>query len=156
MSVEDLQGQLVGRSTEPEIIEIEKGAIERFASATDDLNPLYLDEEYARNSRFGSIIAPPGFFGLPPKQGGGFVKLFNELREAMAAEGFLRILDAGIDYQFFYPVRAGDTLVAFSKISDVIMREGKAGKMIVGSIDTSHINQFGALVGIVRKNFIFR
>ena len=44
-------------------MEVEKGAIKKYADAVDDHNPLYWDDEYAKNSRYGSIIAPPGFFG---------------------------------------------------------------------------------------------
>ena len=54
--------KLIGKAGEVRVFQVEKGAIERFADAADDQNPLYYDEEYARNSRYGSIIAPPGFF----------------------------------------------------------------------------------------------
>lgn len=33
--------------------------IQRFARAIGDLNPLYFDEDYARKSPFGGLIAPP-------------------------------------------------------------------------------------------------
>ena len=59
--------QLIGKTGEPVILEVEKGAIKRFADAVGDRNPLYWDEEHARNSRYGSIVAPPGFFGWPTK-----------------------------------------------------------------------------------------
>ena len=48
----------IGKSEETVIMEVEKGAIKKFADAVDDPNPLYWDEEYARGSRYGSIIAP--------------------------------------------------------------------------------------------------
>ena len=63
MAIEDLQKELVGRMAEPVVQIVERGAIARFAEAVDDPNPLYSDLEYAQNSRYGSIIAPPGFFG---------------------------------------------------------------------------------------------
>ena len=59
--------KLIGTSGHPTLYEVEKGAIRRFADAVDDPNPLYHDEEYARKSKYGSMIAPPGFFGWPLK-----------------------------------------------------------------------------------------
>ena len=52
--------------------------IKKFADAMDDRNPLYWDEEYAGNSRFGSIIAPPGFFGWPSKWARGLTFPVND------------------------------------------------------------------------------
>ena len=49
----------------PIVRQVEKGAIRRYAEAVGNDNALYRDEEYARRSRFGWIIAPPGFFGWP-------------------------------------------------------------------------------------------
>ena len=41
--------------------DVTKKDIRRFAQAIDDSNPLYCDEEYAKNTKFKSIIAPPLF-----------------------------------------------------------------------------------------------
>ena len=38
---------------------ISKEDIKKLAIAVDDLNPLYLDETFARKSWYGGIIAPP-------------------------------------------------------------------------------------------------
>ncbi|GAA0935056.1 FAS1-like dehydratase domain-containing protein [Pseudonocardia zijingensis] len=40
---------------------VEEGAIMLFARALGDENPVYRDREYARNSEFGAVIAPPTF-----------------------------------------------------------------------------------------------
>jgi len=60
--------KLIGTSGTVKYYEVEKGAIRRFAEAVNDANPLFQDEEYARKSQYGTIIAPPGFFGWPLKQ----------------------------------------------------------------------------------------
>jgi len=41
--------------------EATKGAIRRFVDGIGDPNPLYRDEAYAKNSPYGTIIAPPSF-----------------------------------------------------------------------------------------------
>lgn len=58
---------VIGQTSAVRIFEVEKGALRKFADAVGDRNPLYWDDEYARNSRFGTLIAPPGFFGWPAK-----------------------------------------------------------------------------------------
>ncbi|MFC2034429.1 MaoC family dehydratase N-terminal domain-containing protein [Chloroflexota bacterium] len=63
---EEIAG-LIGRQDDPVILEVERGAVRRYAQATEDPNPLYYDLEYARNSKYGGIISPPGFFGWPVK-----------------------------------------------------------------------------------------
>jgi acyl dehydratase len=39
--------------------EVTETAIRRFCEVAEDANPVYWDAEYAKNSRFGRIIAPP-------------------------------------------------------------------------------------------------
>jgi acyl dehydratase len=56
--------QLIGKKDETIIMEVEKGAIKKFADPIGDTNPLYWDEDFARNTEYGRIIAPPGFFRL--------------------------------------------------------------------------------------------
>ena len=51
----------VGRSSEPVKNLVERGAVRRFAEAIADPSPLYRDEERARESRYGRILAPPTF-----------------------------------------------------------------------------------------------
>jgi len=96
--------QFIGKSTDVRVFEVEKGAIRRFADAVDDPNPLYWDEEYARNSRYGSIITPPGFFGWPTRQPRGSAlteESMAGLSMALAQAGYPRVLDGGIEYEFF-------------------------------------------------------
>ena len=145
--------QLIGKTGEATIMEVERGAIKKYADAIGDMNPLYWDEEYARNSKYGGIIAPPGFFGWPVKWEGS--PLLSVLRqEAMAAiskAGYPRVLDGGIEYEFFSPVLAGDTLAAVPRIADIQEREGKTGKMFLTVLETTYTNQSGDLVAKERK-----
>ena len=151
--------QFIGKSTGVRIFEVERGAIRRFADAVDDPNPLYRDDEYARNSRYGSIIAPPGFFGWPSRQPRG-APLTSEfvagLGEALANAGFPRVLDGGMEYEFFQPVRAGDILAASTVVKDIIGREGRSGKMAFVIMETTYVNQNGDVVAKARSTSIHR
>ncbi|MDD5095852.1 MAG: MaoC family dehydratase N-terminal domain-containing protein [Dehalococcoidia bacterium] len=151
--------KLVGKAGELRLFEVEKGAIKRFADAVGETNLLYWDDDYARNSRYGSIIAPPGFFGWPTKWTGVMPfrdSLQQDVVDVMASEGYTRILDAGIEYEFYRPVRAGDVLAALPKVVSIEEKAAKAGSMFVASIDTTFTNQHGDLIAKQRKNMIIR
>ncbi|HXT38058.1 MAG TPA: MaoC family dehydratase N-terminal domain-containing protein [Chloroflexota bacterium] len=52
---------LVGTGSKPAANWIERGAVRRFAEAIGDPNPFYVDEEAAKRSHHGGLIAPPTF-----------------------------------------------------------------------------------------------
>ena len=52
---------LVGERSGAVVNGVEKSAVRKFAEAIGDSNPLYVDEEAAKGSRYGGIIAPPTF-----------------------------------------------------------------------------------------------
>jgi len=152
--VPDSLKKYIGVVDPPHLREVEKGAIRRYADAVGNDNPLYYDEEYARKSRYGCIIAPPGFFGwakssIPSSEG------LMGLMGAMIESGYAGILDGGMAYDFYLPVRVGDSLVASPKVSDVSLKEGKT-KMMIARFETSYYNQNGDLVAKAYQTLIGR
>lgn len=153
--VPDELKQHIGKIDPPHVREVERGAIRRYADAVGDDNPLYFDEEYASESRYGTIIAPPGFFGwsmqsVPSSEG------IIGLMTAMINAGYYRILDGGMSYEFFLPVRAGDIVIASPKVKDVTAKEGKSGPMMVCDFETTYLNQNGDLVAKAYQTLIGR
>lgn len=151
--------QLIGKAGGTIIMDVEKGAIKKFADAIGDRNPLYWDEEYARNSRFGSIVAPPGFFGWPIKWKSAmpfFSELRQEVIDTIAKAGYSRILDGGIEFDFFLPIRAGDILASVSQVASIQERETKSSKMILSTVESTYTNQNGDVVAKARQTMIHR
>ena len=152
--------KFIDKAGDVTILEVEKGAVRRFADAVDDPNPLYGDEEYAKNSKYGSIIAPPGFFGWPSKWKGGSSSspVTGDLRPALARAGYNAgsLIDAGTEYTFFCPIRVGDTLAALPRVVVITEREGKLGKMAFVITETTYTNQNGDLVAKARGTLIYR
>ncbi len=153
--------QFIGRSVDTSVFEIEKEPIRRFADAVGDLNPLYWDEEYARKSRFGSIIAPPGFLSSLWFTGRSVKWGTKErpteslgppaLMDALAGAGYKKILDTGIDYEFFGVVKAGQTIAAVSVVKDIMERSAKEGKVVFLVMETTYTNQDGQPVAKSRS-----
>jgi len=155
--------KFIGKSTGTSVFEVEKEAIRRFADAVGDTNPLYWDEEYARNSRHGSIVAPPGLICAPWYAGrqtkwGRRDEPVAEGAEARGPDlvkaGYGRVLDGGVEWEFFQAVHAGDTLTASSKIKDIRQRQGRSGKMVFVISETTYTNQNGDVVAETRGTSI--
>ena len=161
--------QFIGKSLGSSIFEVQEEAIRRFADAVDDPNPLYWDEEYAKKSNYGAIIAPPGFISSPwfsnrlvkwskkdAASSEATAGLSPDLAKALAKAGFGHLLDGGMEYEFFKPVRAGDTITASTIIKDIIGREGATGKTAFLITETTYTNQKGELVAKARATLISR
>jgi len=136
----------VGVEWEPRIYEIEKGMIRRFARAVGDPNPLWQDEEYARASHYGGIIAPPTFILAI-----GFEQFVEDV---MALASFGTLLMGGTELECYQPVRLGDVITAVFKISNVRERQGKMGKMAFMTFDSTYKNQRQELVAKCRQMVI--
>jgi acyl dehydratase len=153
--------KLIGKMDAPTIYEIEKGQIRKHADAIGDRNPLYWNEDHARNSRYGSLISPPGFFGWPVNWSGVFPFSLEESVLSLALEGmnkagFPFILDGGVEFEFLLPVKVGDVIVSSCKLAEVTEREGKSAKMFFIALDVTYTNQDGAVVCKRRQTTICR
>jgi hydroxyacyl-ACP dehydratase HTD2-like protein with hotdog domain len=151
----------IGREVRPWTIEVSRRDVTRFAVATDDLNPLYLDEEQAKHSRYGGLIAPPLFYMAPLTE----PVPETELRpDGLPFEGKLpvpptplpRLMDGGTEVEFLQPVRVGDVLTGRSKITNIYQKTGRSGPLIFVQRETTFTNQKGELVLIEKGASILR
>lgn len=128
-----------------EPIEVEKGAIRKYAYAVMTDNPLYLDENYARSQGHGSVLAPPLFLcGVPPK----------ELLPVVPED--LTVVHGEDDWELFRPVHAGDVIRREGRLVDITERSGRTGSMVFVTTETDFINQRGERVARYRATSIFR
>lgn len=125
----------IGMESSPVTYDVEKHAVERFACALGDPNPLYTNEVAARKSSYGGLIAPPIFVRsfLP----GAYPTPYPE--------PFAHILDGGSKYRFNEPVRVGDRITVIRKIVDLFEKQGRLGPMIFKISEISYVNQLGQL-----------
>ncbi len=137
----------VGVESRPWVMEVERGAIQRFAEAIGDLNPLFYDEEYARRSRYGGIIAPVGFFGWP---------VGEPPPESTVESPFMRRVNGGNDFTYNRPVYAGERLIASRKLADVNERQGspRTGRMLFLISETTYRDLSGKVVATSRNTGI--
>lgn len=128
------------------VIEATRDNIMNFADAVGDANPLWINEEYARKSRFGGITAPPTFLynvhhgstpalgppGVPPAMG-------------------LAVLYAGAELEFFRPIRLGDEFTVRGKSTGIVRKRSRSlGPMLFATGEAYYYNQKKELIGIIR------
>lgn len=132
----EMREQAIGVQSNPLTMEVEKGAIMKFAEAIGDNNPLWTDEVLARKSKYGGLITPPTFLR----------SIRNERPELPFDLPFTRLLDGGSDWEYFQPVRVGDHITATSQITDLQERSGRMGLMIIMTNLITYFNQFKEVV----------
>lgn len=99
---------------------IEQANISAYAEASGDFNPIHIDEEFARATRFGGTIA----HGM---------MIAAMLSELMAAEFASDWTNTGqLKIRFRSPVKPGDTVTAHGEVSRV--REVAEGVRIMCSV----------------------
>jgi len=146
--------ELIGTQSDPVILEVERGAIRRYAQAMEDPNPLYNDVEYAKKSKYGEIICPPGFFGWPVKpESVAQASLFNQI---INKSGRSTGMDNGGEFEFMLPIRAGDILTSVTKVADIYEEIGRSGnRLLLSILETTYIDQNGDIVAKSRHREIY-
>ncbi len=134
----------IGVDSDPITYEIEKGAIIKFAQAIGDQNLLFNDEESARKTRYGGLIAPPTFFR----------SLLSGPPDVEARGPYSAVLDGGSEWEYFEPVRPGDTITVITRMVDITERQGRLGNMLFTIRETRYVNQFGKVAATQKSTGI--
>ncbi len=110
--------RFVGHRSKAAVNVVEKGAVRKFAEAIGDPNPLYTDEEVAKASRYGRLIAPPTFprtFDYGEIEGAG-----------SPGQGFIHG-----EHQIRYerPLFVGEEVSCYVEFKDYYEKEGSGGAL---------------------------
>lgn len=122
----------IGMTVDIESAVIEKEKMLKFALLYDNI-PLHTDEEYAKNTPFGKLIAP------------GVMSFMSVWAKYLEVDFFGEELLAGksTKIEWLKPVFAGDVLCGKAKVSNLIKRNPKNGLV---EITIEAYNQNGELV----------
>ncbi|MGW0025948.1 MaoC family dehydratase [Rhodococcus sp. NPDC003383] len=123
--------------------------IRRWVMAMDYPNPLHWDEEFARESRFGGIVAPQSIAVALDYGHGAQPACVGRIPGS-------HLIFGGEEWWFYgTPVRPGDKLFQDRRFHDYKVVETKfAGPTMFSRGDTVHRNQHGALVAKERSTAI--
>jgi acyl dehydratase len=65
-------------------------------------------------------------------------------------------LNGGNRFEYFAPVKVGDTITAKGRVADVYEKEGSSGNLLFIIFETEYFNQDGQLVARLRSTAIRR
>jgi acyl dehydratase len=137
----------IGKEFDRYTFEVSKEEIVEFARSIGETNPLYTDEEYARTTPYGGLIAPPTFSVVFRSRA-----RMPDLQLSYGKRGF----DGGKECHFFAPVRPGDTITGIDRIAEVYEKTGRSGNMIFIVRESELTNQSGTKVAVIRQSLIRR
>ena len=145
---------------------VEAGHIMMFARSVGDPNPIYYDEDYARGTEVGGVIAPPTFvqasaqfdpdFPLRPKPGQPWLGSGKEASglsgSSTGGGGGGGGLHAEQHFEYHRHPKPGDVLSATTRRGDSWEKQGRrAGKLVFTESITEFRDQMGDLVVTARS-----
>jgi uncharacterized protein len=105
--------------------------IRHWAYALDDMNPAYLDPEFAQSSRYGGLVSPPVMlqsWTMPPpklagiqERGGVPIEIKTNPLQFLSDAGYTGIIATNSEFEIERYPRVGDQITAetvFDSISD--------------------------------------
>ena len=143
----EIDRTLIGTSADPFAVEVEKGAIRRFAEAVGDRAEIYFDETFARSLGYAGIVAPPTFpttFRPPSKP--AWIRGLDEGRFLAGEQGF----------RYWRPIVAGDRLECALRLTDVQDKRSSRGSMELIIQDLVITSAAGDMVCVNRRVVIYR
>ena len=105
--------------------------VRRYVDATGDVNPLWLDDEFARSAGYKGRLLPPILVGWTPfsikepEEGRG--SAFDVRRQLPVPAAYTNVRNAGSETEWLKPVYLGEELSCQSHIVDITAREGRMG-----------------------------
>jgi hypothetical protein len=133
--VERLQAK-IGTTGEERVSVVEAGHVRRFCEAIGDDDPRWREE------------APPTFVVA---LGSGGLPLEEALRYGRGG-----VLNGGNRFEYFEPIRIGDTITARTRLVDVYEKRGSGGGLLFLISETEYVNQHGRLAVRARGTAIRR
>ena len=149
---------LIGSEEGPaeSVYEINKAMILHWCKAMDDRNPLYTNEEYARKSKYGGIIAPPpaaqAFREGPwpePEKNEETSGYGDTLRETLHKAGYTQTVATTNGWEFLRPLRVGDRISVKRRLASVSTeKKTRTGVGFFVTNEQIYLNQRGEKVAV--------
>ena len=115
-----------------------KDGIKHFVDGMGDTNPLFSNEEYAKKTKYGGIIAPPSYLYT--------IQWVSPGTGAAGIHGWY----SGGEWEWYRPIFAGDEFTSVCILRDLVEKKGRmtgGGSIFIDYDDVVYMNQKGEIVG---------
>jgi len=149
---------LVGSASvlEVNLFPISKEMVYDLADAIEFPHPQFLDEAYAKKSRFGGLICPPlatwKEWKQPINYFGAGQEGILEIPTSIKSYGF----NGGAEWHFVRPAFIGDRITRQYRVTGVYEKEGRSGLLVFVHREETQTSQKGQVVVRVKRVNIFR
>jgi len=159
IEITDQMRAQIGQTSPPWNYEVTTTSVRAFARGVGYTDPVYFDEQTAREAGYRSLPAPPTYLGTPVFIPGKSSDTFSRPTEGQPSidHGLTGLLDGGTETETFRQICAGDTLSVMVNITGLEVRESKAlGQMLIMTSETKFTDQeTGEVAAIQRGQAIF-
>jgi acyl dehydratase len=138
--------------------ELGRASIRYFALAMGDDNPLYVDDAYARQAGYPSVIAPPTLvcetcqYAHQPPNADGYIG--HAWLLPLPAS---RMIRAGNDYEFMRPVLPSDRISVTWTLENIVEKSSSRGaaQLFVTSV-ARYRDGAGEIVAVNRETVVYQ
>lgn len=158
----ELARQYIGYRDELELGLVRRRDFQRFAMAVGDLNPIYFDEQAARDAGYSGLVSPPLYLTcIMGWQAGPQEAALREDGLAESDSFFipipgLRVMGAGQEIELKAPVLEGAVITMCRELADVRLREGRSGPLVLFTIRRTYVDAGGKTLVTCVETFIGR
>ncbi len=122
---------------DPHVRAASRDAIRHFAQGIGDPNPLWLDEAYARRTRWRALLAPPSFLFAASRVLSGYV----------GGLPGIHAMFAGAHFRWQRPIRVDDEIRSEARLKDAIEKDTKfSGRSVQQTYAVRFTNQRSELI----------
>ena len=133
---------------------------QRYAKASDDLNPIYFDEAAAHAAGYRTLIAPPTYltYALAIDRTLADLRVDGLYRAGGRNVPLLvkRVMFGGEEWDFLEPAYVGDTITAQARLKSLDQKDGGSGPFVLMTTETTYTNQDGTVIARARGKSIAR
>ncbi len=139
--------EMVGKEEPPVTVKVNEGMLMKIPWAIDDPNPLWRDEKYARQTKWGGLVASPTFVEFLRFR---LLSSYDKPAQSIwpPLPGNPANVVGGEEVEYLRPIRPGDVITITCKTTDVKKRWSKTLKkdVVIQTLEQTFTNQFGELV----------
>jgi len=144
--------EMIGRELSTGTATVTAEHVAAFARALGDENPLYLDAGVATRSELGGLVAPPTYpIAFMTQAMAGGLETFLEL-----GLNFMTLVHGEQEFEYFRPIRVGETLTLTGRIGDIYAKAGSSGTLDFVVLETEACDTAGRPVFVSRNTLISR